>query len=55
MVLEPISDFDVGVCSVWPCNPMGHNGDVVSAWRGGGGGVVCLILHRIWEKFLDTI
>ena len=32
MVSEPIPDLDVGVCSVWPRNPMGHNEDVVSAW-----------------------
>ena len=38
MVSEPILDPDVGVCSVWPRNPMGHNEDVVSAWGGGGGG-----------------
>ena len=38
MVLEPIPDPDVGVCSIWPRNPMGHNEDVVSAWGGGGGG-----------------
>ena len=28
MVSEPIPDPDVGVCSVWPRNPMGHNEDV---------------------------
>ena len=32
LVSEPIPDPDVGVCSVWPRNPMGHNEDVVSAW-----------------------
>ena len=40
MVSESIPDPDVGVCSVWPHNLMGHNEDVVSAWGGGGG--VCL-------------
>ena len=30
MVSEPIPDLDVGVCSVWPRNPMEHNKDVVS-------------------------
>ena len=52
MVSEPIPDLDVGVCSVWPRNPMGHNEDVVSA---GGGGGVCHIPHRIGEKFPGTI
>ena len=50
MVLEPIPDLDVGVCSVWPRNPMGHNEDVVSAWGG-----VCHIPHRIGEKLPGTI
>ena len=36
MVSEPIPDLDLGVCSIWPGNPMGHNEDVVSAWGGGG-------------------
>ena len=54
MVSESILDLDVGVCSVWPRNPMGHNEDVVSAWGGGGGGV-CHIPHRIGEKLLGTI
>ena len=31
MVSESIPDPDVGVCFVWPRNPMGHNEDVVSA------------------------
>ena len=39
MVSGTISDPDVGVCSIWPRNPMGHNEDVVSAW---GGGWACL-------------
>ena len=56
MVSEPIPDPDVGVCSVWPRNPMGHNEDVVSAWGGGGGGGgVCHIPHRIGEKLSGTI
>ena len=41
MVSEPIPDLDLGVCSIWPGNPMGHNEDVVSAWGGG----VCLSHH----------
>ena len=31
MVSEPILDPHVGVCSVWPRNPMKHNKDVVFA------------------------
>ena len=53
MVLKPIPDPGVGVClalSVWPCNPMGHNEDVVSAWGG-----VCDVPHRIWEKVYSAI
>ena len=38
MVSEPILNLDVGVCSVWPRNPMGHNKDIVSTLGGGGGG-----------------
>ena len=45
MVSEPIPDPDVGVYSVWPRNPMGHNEDVVSAWGGGGGGGVFVTSH----------
>ena len=56
MVSELIPDPDVGVCSVWPHNPMGHNEDVVSAGGGGGGGGgVCHIPHRIGEKLPGTI
>ena len=36
--------------SVWPRNPMGHNEDVVSAWRG-----VCDVPHRIGEQVPDAI
>ena len=50
MVLDPIPDFDVGVCFIWPLNSMGHNEDVVSAW-----GVFCHIPHQIGEKLPDTI
>ena len=50
LVSEPIPDLDVGVCSVWPRNPMGHNEGVVSAWGG-----VCHIPHRIGEKLPGTI
>ena len=41
MVSELIIDLNMGVysvwshggcLSVWPCNPIGHNEDVVSAW-----------------------
>ena len=58
MVSEPIPDPDVGVCPVWPRNPMGHNEDVVFAWGGGGGGGgggVCHIPHWIGEKLPGTI
>ena len=53
MVLEPIPDSDVGVCSLWPRNSMGQNEDVVFVW--GGGGCVCHIPHRIGEKLLGTV
>ena len=43
-----------GFVPFWPCNAMGHNEDVVSAWGGGGGGV-CHIPHRIGEKLPGTI
>ena len=52
MVSEPIPDPGVGVCltpyEVFIClarNPMGHNKDVVSAWRG-----ECDIPHWIQKK-----
>ena len=35
---------------VWPHNPVGHNEDVVFAWRG-----VCDIPHRIWGKVPNAI
>ena len=31
MVSESILDLDVGICSIWPRDLMGHNKDVVSA------------------------
>ena len=46
---------DVGACSVWPRNSMGHNEDVVYAMGGGGGGGVCHIPHQIGEKLSFTI
>ena len=56
MVSEPILNLDVGVCSVWLRNPMGHNEDIVSTLGGGGGGGgICYISHRIREKVLDII
>ena len=36
--------------SVWSYNPMGHNKNVVSAWKG-----VCDILHQIGGKVPNTI
>ena len=53
MVSEPIPDPGVGVClalSVWPCNPMGHNEDVVSAWGG-----ICDVPHWIGEEVPGSI
>ena len=50
MVLEPIPDPDVEVCSVWTCNPMRHNEDVMSIYED-----VCHIPHQIGEKLLDII
>ena len=55
MVSELIPDPGVRVYFIWNhrgClsillrNPIGHNEDVVFAWKGGGGGV-CHITHRI--------
>ena len=57
MVLESILDPDVGSVwpyeewlSVWPCNAVGHNEDVVSTWEGD-----CDIPHWIKEKVSDII
>ena len=57
MVLESILDPDVGSVwpyeewlSVWPCNAVGHNEDVVSTWEGD-----CDIPHWIEEKVSDII
>ena len=50
MVSKSMSDPDVGVCSVWPRNPMEHNDDVVSILGG-----VCHIPHRIGNKLYGTI
>ena len=35
---------------VWPHNPIGHNEDVVSTWRG-----VCDVPHRIEENVPNAI
>ena len=48
MVSESIPDLGVGF--VWPRNPMGHNENVVSAWRG-----VCDVPNRIWENVPGAI
>ena len=39
-----------GCLSVWPCNPIGHNEDIVSAWGG-----VCDVPHQIGENVPDAI
>ena len=59
MVSKPILDPDVRVCyvwprmgclSIWPCNYMRHNEDLVSVWES-----VCHIPHRIGEKLSGII
>ena len=58
MVLEPISDPDVGVYSVWPIGSVclfdpAISWDTTMMLCPHGG--VCHISHRIWEKLLDTV
>ena len=55
MVLEPILDLGVGFVWVFVClAPQSHGTQREHCVCMGGGGV-CDVLHRIWEKVPDAI